>query len=65
MFVTGGTGFIGQYVLKRLAESGHSMRCLVRKASDTSTPKEVDAEIVVGDVTDRASLKRRWPGQTP
>ena len=33
VFVTGGTGFIGQNTLKRLIELGHECICLVRGSS--------------------------------
>jgi dihydroflavonol-4-reductase len=61
VLVTGGTGFIGQYVLRKLSGK-HSIRCLVRKTSDISVPKETGAEIVVGDVTDRVSVKNAMSG---
>jgi dihydroflavonol-4-reductase len=62
VLVTGGTGFIGQHVLLRLQEAGHSIRCLVRKTSDTSIPEKVGAELITGDVTDRASVKQAVSG---
>ena len=57
VLVTGGTGFIGQHVLLRLKESEHSIRCLVRKTSDTAIPEKVGAELFIGDITDRSSVK--------
>jgi dihydroflavonol-4-reductase len=62
VLVTGGTGFIGQHVLLRLKKTGHSVRCLVRSTSDTSTPEKVGAELIIGDVTDRASVKQAVSG---
>jgi dihydroflavonol-4-reductase len=56
VFLTGGTGFIGQYVAHRLAKGGHTMRCLVRKTSHTETLKQLGAELALGDVTDKPSL---------
>jgi len=32
--VTGGTGFIGRYILRQLAASGHQLRCWYRPSSD-------------------------------
>ncbi len=32
--VTGGTGFLGRYIVNRLLEDGHSCRCWYRPASD-------------------------------
>lgn len=55
-FITGGTGFIGTHLVRRLAQSGHEMVCLARETSDVSTLEEVGATCVRGDVTDKDSL---------
>jgi dihydroflavonol-4-reductase len=62
IYVTGGTGFIGTHLVKRLAQTDHELVCLARKTSDVSTLKEVEATIVIGDVTDKASLLRGMEG---
>ncbi len=62
VLLTGGTGFIGKHVLLRLKETEHSIRCLVRKTSDTTIPDKVGAELITGDVTDRASVKQAVSG---
>lgn len=62
VLVTGGTGFIGKFVLLRLKEAGHSIRCLVRKTTDTTIPEKVGAELITGDVTDRSSVKQAVSG---
>jgi len=62
VLVTGGTGFIGHHVLLRLKDTGHSIRCLVRKTSDTTIPEKVGAELITGDITDRASVKQAVSG---
>jgi len=56
-FVTGATGFIGRYVVERLARSGHELRCLVRETSNVGHLEEVGATRVVGDVTDKDSFR--------
>ena len=54
--VTGATGFVGSAVLRRLAAAGHEVCVLVRPTSDRSNLEGVQAEVRVGDLTDRASL---------
>jgi NADH dehydrogenase len=56
VFLTGGTGFVGGYVLRELVRHGHTARCLVRHANDRLAEGGVPVETVVGDVTDAASL---------
>jgi dihydroflavonol-4-reductase len=55
-FITGGTGFIGTHLVRRMAQTDHEMVCLVRKTSDVSTLEKVGATLVTGDVTDKDSL---------
>jgi ornithine--oxo-acid transaminase len=54
--VTGASGFIGSHVAERLLREGYQVRCLVRASSDTSRLDALGVEIIVGDLTDRASL---------
>jgi len=54
--VTGATGFIGPYLLRRLTALGHTCRCLIRAESDTSPLNEFKVEFVTGDITDPKSL---------
>lgn len=56
IFITGATGFIGTHFIRRIARGQHRLRCLARPASRTETLREVGAEVVVGDVTNRQSL---------
>ena len=60
--ITGATGFVGSAVLRRLVSAGHSVRVLVRPASDRRNLEGVDCEIVAGDLTDPASLRRAAAG---
>src|SRR5262245_30889646 len=57
--ITGGTGFIGGYMLKGLARAGHEPRALVRPGRESALvhPPERRCEVHVGDVTDAASLR--------
>jgi dihydroflavonol-4-reductase len=60
--VTGATGFVGSAVARILAARGHSLRLLVRGGSDRRNLTGLDAEVVVGDLTDMASLERAASG---
>lgn len=62
VFVTGGSGFIGARFVKLLDGAGHRARCLVRETSDTRALRELDVELVHGDVTDRDSLLQGMAG---
>lgn len=61
VLLTGGTGFLGKNVARRLATRGHELRLLARERSDLrGLPR--DAEVLRGDVTDAESLKRAAEG---
>src|SRR5579863_1244539 len=61
-FVTGATGFVGSHVARVLAEQGADLRLLVRVGSDTRNLEGLDAERVVGDLRDPASIERAMAG---
>jgi nucleoside-diphosphate-sugar epimerase len=54
--VTGGTGFIGGYVVAALCAAGHTPRCLVRPTSDTSRIAHLRFERAPGDVLDAEAM---------
>ncbi len=58
ILVTGGTGFVGSHLVKRLASERIQTRCLVRKTSDVEKLKELGIEVAYGDVLDKESLKK-------
>ena len=58
ILLTGGTGFVGGHVLKALQVAERPVRCLVRNPSTVS----LDCELVAGDMTDAASLKKAVEG---
>lgn len=60
--VTGATGFVGSAVARALAARGHTLRLLTRPASDRRNLAGLDAEIVIGDLTDPDSLVRAAAG---
>jgi len=61
VLITGGTGFVGGWTAKAIADAGHSIRFLVRNPArlQTSIAKlGVDvSDFAVGDITDRVSVR--------
>jgi dihydroflavonol-4-reductase len=55
--ITGATGFLGPYLLKKLVSQGHGCRCLVRSSSHLDHLKVPGVEFVYGDVTKPDTLK--------
>ena len=61
-FVTGATGFLGSHVARALAEHGANLRLLVRKGSNTSNIEDLNAERILGDLRDAASIEKGIAG---
>jgi dihydroflavonol-4-reductase len=57
--VTGATGFIGWHVARKLLARGHAVRALVRPGSKV---RELEVEVVTGDLRDPESLDRAAAG---
>ncbi|OBI85565.1 SDR family NAD(P)-dependent oxidoreductase [Mycobacterium sp. 1245805.9] len=66
VLVTGGTGFVGGWTAKAIADAGHTIRFLVRNPDrlKTSVAKlGVDvSDFAVGDITDRVSVREALRG---
>ncbi len=62
ILVTGGTGFVGSHLVRRLAQERIQTRCLVRRTSDIERLKEHGIEVVYGDINDKESLKKAVKG---
>lgn len=66
VLVTGGTGFVGGWTAKAIADAGHSVRFLVRKPERLQTSVAalgVDiSDYAVGDIKDRESVGKALQG---
>ncbi|MBI2699792.1 MULTISPECIES: NAD-dependent epimerase/dehydratase family protein [Mycobacterium] len=66
VLVTGGTGFVGGWTAKAIADAGHSVRFLVRTPAKLKTSVGalgVDvSDYVAGDIKDRASVREALTG---
>lgn len=62
IFLTGGTGYIGTALVRRLAADGHDLHCLVRSSSDTAALQRLGAQLYVGDVRWRLSMREGMSG---
>ena len=62
ILVTGGTGFIGNHVVRRLCAEKVPVRILARPTSQLACLESLPVEVVIGDLTDRESLKRAVKG---
>ena len=56
VFLTGGTGFIGGEVARRLRERGDEVRALVRTPAKAQALRDLGCELVEGDLFDEARL---------
>jgi nucleoside-diphosphate-sugar epimerase len=54
--VTGATGFIGRYLVAELLQRGYAVRILARTPERVASLRAPGLEVVVGDVTNPASL---------
>jgi nucleoside-diphosphate-sugar epimerase/predicted dehydrogenase len=62
VLVTGGTGFLGGRLIRRLIAEGYPVRVLARKLSKIEHLKNLDVEIFYGDVADHDSLSAAFTG---
>jgi len=61
-FVTGGTGFIGQHLVRKLRERGDEVVALVRSPSKAAPLRDLGADIVEGDLSDDDAIKQGVAG---
>lgn len=58
IFLTGGSGFIGGYLVEQLVKDGHNLTCLVQPTSNISKLHEHGVSTVEGTITDKESMRK-------
>ena len=62
VLITGGSGFIGYHLVRRLCRDNVSVRCLVRQTSSRTLLQPFDVEFCVGELGSAESLRRAADG---
>ncbi len=58
ILVTGATGHIGNVLVRELVNRGEKVRAMVLPKDDLTPIKDLDVEIVIGDILDQESIRR-------
>lgn len=62
LLVTGATGYVGGQLVPRLLADGHTVRCLVRDATDLAVPWRDRVQVISGAVEDEGAVLRAADG---
>jgi UDP-glucose 4-epimerase len=63
ILITGGTGFLGSHLARRLDAGGHAVTVLRRASSNTNALDDVNVRHEIGDLGDALSVRRAIDGQ--
>ena len=61
-FITGGSGFVGKSLIKRMADEGHTIRALALSSDDAGILTGLGAEVTSGDVNQLHILEKSIRG---
>ncbi len=62
ILIVGSTGVLGRETTRQLLEAGHKVRAMTRNPESADDLKKLGAEVVQGDLIDKASLERACKG---
>jgi len=62
ILVTGGTGFVGRRLVRRLVADGYAVRVLARKLANVEPLTDLGVEVSWGDVADLESFSQAFAG---
>jgi uncharacterized protein YbjT (DUF2867 family) len=62
ILITGGAGFVGSHLIRRLRARGVPLRVMVRESGGAHELEAQGVEVVAGDIADRVSLEKAASG---
>ena len=62
VLITGGSGFIGFHLVRRLCQENVAVRCLVRETSSRSLLQSFEVDYCIGDLNNEESLRKAIDG---
>jgi len=62
LLITGGTGFVGSNLIRRLRKDGRSVRAIVRNPDKARALQDLGVDIAPGDISDVVSLEKAMVG---